>query len=128
MTIFFTEYLTLLIYFIFSTFVATLMIVLAKMVAPTRLESEKLSAYECGFEPFTSSRIRFDVTFSTIAILYLIFDLEIIFLIPWVVNSSRIGFIGYITVLYFLIILTIGFIIEWRSGALNWKKIDSNVS
>lgn len=122
MIIFFKEYLNLLIYFLFSSVVATLMILLARFFAPYRLEAEKLSAYECGFEPFITTRIRFDVTFSIIAILYLIFDLEIIILIPWVVNSSSIGVFGYCTVLIFLIMLMAGFIFEWFRGALNWAS------
>jgi NADH-quinone oxidoreductase subunit A len=121
MIIFFKEYTILLSYFIFSLILATLMILLAKFFAPNKIESEKLSAYECGFEPFTSSRIRFDVTFSTIAILYLIFDLEIVFLIPWVIGCVKIGIFGYCTILIFLSLLMLGFIFEWFRDALNWK-------
>ncbi len=120
MVIFLKEYLNLFCYFLFSTIVATLMILLARFFAPFRLEAEKLSAYECGFEPFTSSRIRFDVTFSVIAILYLIFDLEIVVLIPWVITCSKVGIFGYTTVLVFLLLLMVGFIFEWLRGALNW--------
>lgn len=120
MIIFFKEYLNLFCYFLFSTILATLMVLLARFFAPFRIEAEKLSAYECGFEPFTSSRIRFDVTFSVIAILYLIFDLEIIILIPWVITCSKIGVFGYSTVLIFLLLLMVGFIFEWMRGALNW--------
>ncbi len=120
MIIFFKEYLNLFCYFLFSSILATLMVLLARFFAPFRIEAEKLSAYECGFEPFTSSRIRFDVTFSVIAILYLIFDLEIIILIPWVITCSKIGVFGYSTVLIFLLLLMVGFIFEWMRGALNW--------
>ena len=121
MIIFFKEYTILLSYFIFSLILATLMILLAKFFATNKIESEKLSAYECGFEPFTSSRIRFDVTFSTIAILYLIFDLEIVFLIPWVIGCVKIVIFGYCTILIFLSLLMLGFIFEWFRDALNWK-------
>lgn len=120
MIIFFKEYINLLIYFLISLIVALVMILLARFFAPYRLEAEKLSAYECGFEPFTSSRIRFDVTFSIIAILYLIFDLEIVILIPWVITCTKIGIFGYTTILIFLLLLMVGFIIEWFRGALTW--------
>jgi NADH-quinone oxidoreductase subunit A len=120
MIIFFKEYINLFCYLLFSTVLATLMVLLARFFAPYRVDSEKLSAYECGFEPFTSTRIRFDVTFSIIAILYLIFDLEIVILIPWVVCAPKIGVFGYCSVLIFLLLLMIGFIFEWFRGALNW--------
>ncbi len=122
MIIFFKEYINLFCYFLFSLLLATLMILLARFFAPYRLEAEKLSAYECGFEPFTSSRIRFDVTFSVIAILYLIFDLEIVILIPWVISCVKVGIFGYCTVLIFLSLLMVGFVFEWLRGALNWSS------
>lgn len=123
MIIYFHELINLFIYLIFSGIVATLMICLANFFAPNDIEAEKLSAYECGFEPFTSARLRFDVTFSTIAILYLIFDLEIVFVLPWVVNAVQLGLFGFITVLIFLVLLMVGFLLEWGWKALDWHVL-----
>jgi len=125
MIIFLKEYINLFCYFVFSLLLATLMILLARFFAPFRIEAEKLSAYECGFEPFTSSRIRFDVTFSIIAILYLIFDLEIVILIPWVISCVKVGIFGYSIILIFLVLLMIGFIVEWLRGALAWRNVSN---
>ena len=82
---------------------------------------EKLSAYECGFEPFEDSRIEFDVRFYLVAILFIIFDLEIAFLFPWAISLGKIGILGFSSMMIFLGILTIGFIYEWRKGALDWE-------
>lgn len=123
MIIYFYELINVFIYFLFSGILATIMISLANFFAPNYLDVEKISAYECGFEPFTSARFRFDITFSTIAILYLIFDLEIVFVLPWVVNAVQLGFLGFITVLIFLVLLMIGFLIEWMWQALDWHVL-----
>lgn len=121
MVVFLKEYINFLIYGFFSITVAMLMVSFAHFASPDKIETEKISPYECGFEPFTNARIRFDVTFSTVAILYLIFDLEIIFIIPWVINSISSGILGYFTVLIFLVLLMLGFIFEWSRGALDWR-------
>ncbi|MEM7025081.1 MAG: NADH-quinone oxidoreductase subunit A [Pseudomonadota bacterium] len=100
----------------------TLMILMASLiVARQRPDTEKLSPYECGFEPFEDSRGRFDVRFYLVAILFIIFDLEVAFLFPWAVSLSNIGLFGFWSMMAFLGILTIGFIYEWKKGALEWE-------
>ena len=84
-------------------------------------DPEKLSAYECGFEPFNDSRMEFDVRFYLVAILFIIFDLEIAFLFPWAVSLGNIGILGFCSMMIFLFILTVGFIYEWKKGALDWE-------
>ena len=96
-------------------------IILNFVFSPKHPDPEKLSAYECGFEPFNDSRMEFDVRFYLVAILFIIFDLEIAFLFPWAISLGTIGFYGYISMLIFLFILTIGFIYEWKKGALDWE-------
>ncbi len=82
---------------------------------------EKVSAYECGFEAFDDARRRFDVRFYLVAILFIIFDLEVAFLFPWAVSLSEIGLFGFLSMLGFLAVLTVGFIYEWNKGALDWE-------
>ena len=96
-------------------------IVLNFVFSPKNPDPEKLSAYECGFEPFNDSRMEFDVRFYLVAILFIIFDLEIAFLFPWAISLGTIGLYGYLSMLIFLFILTIGFIYEWKKGALDWE-------
>ncbi|MEM9331362.1 MAG: NADH-quinone oxidoreductase subunit A [Pseudomonadota bacterium] len=83
-------------------------------------DAEKLSAYECGFNAFDDSRMKFDVRFYLVAILFIIFDLEVAFLFPWAVSFGSLGWFGFISMMIFLAVLTIGFIYEWRKGALEW--------
>ena len=83
--------------------------------------AEKVSAYECGFEAFDDARRRFDVRFYLVAILFIIFDLEVAFLFPWAVSLSEIGVFGFLSMLGFLAVLTVGFIYEWNKGALDWE-------
>jgi NADH-quinone oxidoreductase subunit A len=83
--------------------------------------AEKISPYECGFEPFDDARRRFDVRFYLVAILFIIFDLEVAFLFPWAVALNRIGLFGFFSMIVFLGVLTVGFIYEWRKGALDWE-------
>jgi NADH-quinone oxidoreductase subunit A len=100
----------------------TLMILLASFViARQRPDTEKLSPYECGFEPFEDTRGRFDVRFYLVAILFIIFDLEVAFLFPWAVSLGNIGLFGFWSMMFFLVILTIGFVYEWKKGALEWE-------
>ena len=82
---------------------------------------EKLSAYECGFEPFDDARRRFDVRFYLVAILFIIFDLEVAFLFPWAISLSHVGLFGFLSMIGFLAVLTVGFIYEWCKGALDWE-------
>lgn len=90
------------------------------ILVPRRLDSEKLSAYECGFDPFEDARGRFDVRFYLVAILFIVFDLEVSFLFPWSLVVGGVDLFGYVTLLLFLLVLTLGFLYEWFRGALDW--------
>src|SRR5208337_2023911 len=92
-----------------------------KILGPNKPDKEKLSAYECGFNPFTDARLPFDVRFYLVAILFIIFDLETAFLFPWAVSLHRIGWVGFWSMMVFLAILIVGFIYEWKKGALEWE-------
>jgi NADH-quinone oxidoreductase subunit A len=96
-------------------------LLLSYLAAPQRPDAEKLSPYECGFEAFEDARMKFDVRFYLVAILFIIFDLEIAFLFPWAVALDDIGFFGLMAMAVFLTILVIGFIYEWKKGALEWE-------
>ena len=96
-------------------------VVLNLILSPNNPDPEKLSVYECGFEPFEDSRMEFDVRFYLVAILFIIFDLEIAFLFPWAISLGKIGLFGFVSMMIFLSILTIGFIYEWKKGALDWE-------
>lgn len=91
------------------------------ILGPRRPDSEKLSPYECGFEAFEDSRMKFDVRYYLVAILFIIFDLEIAFLFPWGIALTEIGMFGFLAMVLFLGILVIGFIYEWKKGALQWE-------
>jgi NADH-quinone oxidoreductase subunit A len=91
------------------------------VLAPHRPDSEKLSPYECGFEAFEDARMKFDVRYYLIAILFILFDLEIAFLFPWAVVLDEIGLFGYVAMVIFLAILVVGFVYEWKKGALEWE-------
>lgn len=94
---------------------------ISNVLITKQYDLEKTSAYECGFEPFEDSRTRFDVKFYLVAILFIIFDLEIVFLFPWSTSLGSLDFFGYWSMLCFLLILTVGFIYEWCKGALDWE-------
>ncbi len=96
-------------------------IVLGKLAAPSRPDSEKNSPYECGFEAFEDARMKFDVRYYLVAILFILFDLEIAFLFPWAVVLQEIGLFGFVAMMAFLAILVVGFIYEWMKGALEWE-------
>ena len=115
------EYLPILIFLGIAIAMAGFMVVAAFLVARQRPNSEKASSYECGFEAFDDARGQFDVRFYLVAILFIIFDLEVAFLFPWAVSLREIGVFGYWTMFIFLLILTIGFVYEWRKGALEWE-------
>ena len=115
------EYLPILIFVFMSLAIAIGMTILPLLIGPKNPDSEKLSAYECGFEPFNDSRMEFDVRFYLVAILFIIFDLEIAFLFPWAISLGQIGLFGFVSMMIFLFILTIGFIYEWKKGALDWE-------
>ena len=117
---FLTEYLSIIIFLFIALVLSIGFIILNFLFSPKNPDSEKLSAYECGFEAFGDSRMEFDVRFYLVAILFIIFDLEIAFLFPWAISLGSIGALGFWSMMIFLGILTIGFIYEWKKGALDW--------
>jgi NADH-quinone oxidoreductase subunit A len=115
------EYIPLGIFFIICLLLAVILTVVAYLVAPYEDNAEKSSSYECGFEPFENARIKFDIHFYLVAILFIIFDLEIIFLFPWCNNNVTGSEMSFYSVIAFITILTVGFIYEWKKEALTWK-------
>ncbi len=115
------EYLPILIFIGIAAGLAGVIVIASFVIGQQRPDVEKNSAYECGFEAFDDSRGRFDVRFYLVAILFIIFDLEVAFLFPWAVTLGKIGVFGFWSMMVFLFILTIGFIYEWRKGALEWE-------
>ena len=120
-TNFLSEYLSIIIFLFISLLLSIGFIVINYIASPSNPDPEKLSAYECGFEAFDNARIEFDVRFYLVAILFIIFDLEIAFLFPWAISLGNIGLLGFYSMMAFLLILTIGFIYEWKKGALEWE-------
>ena len=116
-----TDYLPILIFLGIAAALSLIFVGAAMLVARQKPDSEKLSAYECGFEAFEDARTQFDVRFYLVAILFIIFDLEIAFLFPWSVALSKIGLFGFWSMVVFLGVLTIGFIYELKKGALEWE-------
>ena len=117
---FLKDYLSIVIFLFVALVLSTGFIVLNFLFSPKNPNTEKLSAYECGFEAFGDSRMEFDVRFYLVAILFIIFDLEIAFLFPWAVSLGNIGTLGFWSMMIFLFVLTVGFIYEWKKGALDW--------
>ena len=117
---FLKDYLSIIIFIFVALGLSIGFVVLNFIFAPRNPDPEKLSAYECGFEPFQDSRMEFDVRFYLVAILFIIFDLEIAFLFPWAISLGNLGSLGFWSMMIFLFILTIGFIYEWKIGALDW--------
>ena len=115
------EYLPILIFLAVAIGLCLAMVVGSLLVVKQRPDSEKVSAYECGFEAFNDSRGQFDVRFYLVAILFIIFDLEVAFLFPWAISLRGIGLFGFWSMIIFLGVLTIGFVYEWRKGALEWE-------
>ena len=120
LTDFLRDYLSIIIFLFISLGLSVGFIVLNFLFSPKNPDPEKLSAYECGFEAFGDSRMEFDVRFYLVAILFIIFDLEIAFLFPWAISLGNLGPLGFWSMMVFLLILTIGFIYEWKKGALDW--------
>ena len=118
---FLTDYLSIIIFLFIALFISIGFILINFISSPSNPDPEKLSAYECGFDAFDDSRMEFDVRFYLVAILFIIFDLEIAFLFPWAISLGNIGLLGFISMMIFLFILTIGFIYEWKKGALDWE-------
>ena len=115
------DYFQIILFLIIALGLSIAFIILNIALSPSNPDPEKLSVYECGFEPFEDSRMEFDVRFYLVAILFIIFDLEIAFLFPWAISLGKIGLFGFVSMMIFLFILTIGFIYEWKKGALDWE-------
>ena len=114
------EYLSVLIYLIFCIFLSVVILMLSYLLAPQRDNSEKVSSYECGFSPFEDARKPFDIKFYLVSILFIIFDLEVSFLFPWVFSLASNDLFSFWTMFLFLFILTAGFFYEWKCGAIDW--------
>jgi NADH-quinone oxidoreductase subunit A len=115
------QYLPVLLFILVGVGVGVVPQVLGRLLGPVRPDSEKNSPYECGFEAFEDARMKFDVRYYLVAILFILFDLEIAFLFPWAVALKDIGLVGFWSVIIFLGILVVGFIYEWKKGALDWE-------
>ncbi len=118
---FLTEYLSIIIFLFIALLISIGFILINFIFSPSNPDPEKLSAYVCGFDAFDDSRMEFDVRFYLVAILFIIFDLEIAFLFPWAITLGKIGVFGFWSMMIFLAVLTIGFIYEWKKGALEWE-------
>ena len=118
---FLEDYLSIIIFLFLALTLSVGFIFLNFLFSPKNPDPEKLSAYECGFEAFDDSRMEFDIRFYLVAILFIIFDLEIAFLFPWAISLGGIGVLGFWSMMFFLGVLTIGFIYEWKKGALEWE-------
>ena len=116
-----SEYLPILVFIGIAVALALIIVAASFIAARQRPNSEKLSPYECGFEPFGDARRRFDVRYYLVAILFIIFDLEVAFLFPWAVALGKIGVFGFWSMIVFLLVLTVGFVYEWKKGALEWE-------
>lgn len=116
-----SNYLPIIVFLVIATGLAMVMVLASFIAGRQRPDPEKNSAYECGFEPFGDARSKFDVRFYLVSILFIIFDLEIAFLFPWAISLGKIGVYGFCSMMLFLGVLTIGFIYEWRKGALDWE-------
>ncbi len=114
------NYVPILIFLVIACIVALALMSMGFILGPHRPDAAKLSPYECGFEAFEDSRMKFDVRYYLVAILFIIFDLEIAFLVPWAISLDAVGLFGLISMGVFLLILVIGFIYEWKKGALEW--------
>lgn len=121
MTTYLDNYLPILVFIGLGVAVSLMLIILAQLRAKSYPDSEKQSPYECGFDVFEDARHRFDVRFYLVAILFIIFDLEIAFLFPWAITLGAVGVPGFISMMIFLSVLTVGFIYEWKKGALEWE-------
>ncbi len=116
-----TQYFPILVFSAIAGLIGLALVVGSLLAAHQKPYPAKLSAYECGFEAFDDARRKFDVRFYLVAILFIIFDVEVAFLFPWAVSLSRIGMLGFFSMLGFLAVLTVGFIYEWNKGALDWE-------
>ncbi len=115
------EYFPILLFLLVGVAIGVLPVVLGRVFGPHRPDPEKLSPYECGFEAFEDARMKFDVRYYLVAILFILFDLEIAFLFPWATVINDIGLAGFVSMMVFLGILVVGFVYEWMKGALEWE-------
>ncbi len=115
------NYLPILIFLTVTTLMGSVFIILGKLLGTSRPDAEKNSPYECGFEAFEDTRMKFDIRYYLVAILFIIFDLEIAFMFPWAIVLDQIGTFGLIAMAIFLTVLVVGFIYEWKKGALEWE-------
>ena len=115
------SYLPVLLFILVGIAIGILPQVLGFILGPNRPDAAKNSPYECGFEAFENARMQFDVRYYLVAILFILFDLEIAFLFPWAIAHGTVGLVGFWTVMVFLAVLTVGFIYEWKKGALDWE-------
>ncbi|MGH8246958.1 MAG: NADH-quinone oxidoreductase subunit A [Gammaproteobacteria bacterium] len=115
------NYLPILIFFFIGLLMGAVLLVAGRVLGPHRPDPQKQSPYECGFEAFEDARMQFDVRYYLIAILFIIFDLEIAFFFPWAVALREIGMVGFWAMMMFLVVLVVGFVYEWRKGALGWE-------
>ena len=115
------EYLPVVIFLVIAIVLSCLFLVASALLAPRKPDPEKLSAYECGFNAFDDARMKFDVRFYLVSILFIIFDLEVAFLFPWVFQVAEGNLVAFWSMMGFLGVLTVGFVYEWRRGALEWQ-------
>ncbi len=115
------QYLPVLLFILVGTVVGVVPQVLGYLLGPNRPDTQKNSPYECGFEAFEDARMKFDVRYYLVAILFILFDLEIAFLFPWAVALKDVGAVGFWSMMVFLAILVVGFVYEWKKGALDWE-------
>ena len=115
------QYFPILLFIAVGLALGAVLLTVGSIVSPNRPDPEKLSPYECGFEAFEDARMKFDVRYYLVAILFILFDLEIAFLFPWAIVLPEIGFAGFVAMMVFLLILVVGFIYEWKKGALEWE-------
>ena len=118
---FLIHYLPILLFLVIALGLSSVMIIASLLVGKHNPDPEKLSAYECGFDAFMDARVKFDVRFYLVTLLFIIFDLEIAFLFPWAISLGKIGIFGFWSMMSFLGVLTVGFIYEWKKGALDWE-------
>ena len=115
------EYLPILLFLVIAGTIGAALIAVPFLIAPSAPDPEKLSAYECGFNAFGDARMKFDVRFYLVSILFIIFDLEVAFLFPWAITLGKTGVFAFWSMMAFLAVLTVGFIYEWKKGALEWE-------
>ena len=115
------QYFPILLFIVVGLVLGGVLLTVGSIVAPDRPDPAKLSPYECGFEAFEDARMKFDVRYYLVAILFILFDLEIAFLFPWAIVLPEIGFAGFVAMMIFLLILVVGFVYEWKKGALEWE-------